>query len=155
VFNNGAINRGPVIDLVGEWRITNLDVEDCAGTVLSSDSSFANYLSSVHIERHRLGSGDTRLFALYDGDYHLESVAFHGINRPGHPFCFVHAGSDNSSISIDGVSFGGADLNTYSDVRFVCGTPRKSSVQNVRITSQENNLPPKLETAIRNAETAK
>jgi hypothetical protein len=155
VFNKGASNVGPVLDLIGEWRITNLDVEDCTGTIISSDSSFANYLSSVHIERHRLESGDTRLFALYDGDYHIGSVAFHGINRPGHPFCFVHAGSENSSISLDGLSFGGADLNSYSDVKFVCGTPRNSGVRNVRITSHENSLPPKLGAAIRNAESAK
>lgn len=155
VLNKGATNVGPVLDLIGEWRITNLDVEDCTGTILSSDSSFANYLSSVHIERHRLDSADTRLFALYDGDYHIESVAFHGINRPGHPFCFVHAGSGNASISLDGVSFGGADLNTYADVSFVCGAPSKSNVQNLRITSQENDLPPKLRAAIHNAETAK
>ena len=34
----------------------------------------------------------------FDGDYHVESMAFHAINRVGHPFCLIHSGAGNSSI---------------------------------------------------------
>lgn len=155
VLNNGAINSGPVLDLIGEWRITNLDVEDCYGTILASDSSFANYLSSVHIERHRLGTGDTRVFALYDGDYHIESVAFHAINQIGHPFCLVHTGSGNTTVELHGLSLGGANPRSYEDVKFICGAPRKVQVTNLRVTAQEDALPAKFAAAIHDAESRK
>jgi hypothetical protein len=152
VLNKGAVNSGPVLDLIGEWRITNLDVEDCQGTVVASDSSFVAYLGSVHIERQRIDTSTDRLLALYDGDYRIEGVAFHAYNKPGNAFCFVHSGSGNATITLNGLSFGGADPQTYADVSLICGSPRTATVKSIRVTANEDKIPPRLANAIRDQE---
>ena len=152
ILNKGASNSGPVIDLIGEWRITNLDVEDCQNSIISSDSSFDGYLSSVHIERHKIFGTETRLFAFYDGDYQVEAVAFNAFNKPGNAFCFIHAGRGNSTVNLRGLSFGGAAPETYADVSILCGSPRSATVRSIRVTAAEDKLPPKFATAIRDQE---